>query len=101
MAMFIKLLTICIVLMVVFASDLASGPLLDLTEDSWTETLLAFKEHDGMAPMLITMIVGQCTAGICTSFTKSMRTAAIKLKEHRIAIVDCANTNVCNMIPQG
>ena len=73
-----------------------------MNEEKWRDTLMEIRQGKKTKPLLITLIVGECTAGFCTSFTKDLMVASNKLKKHHASIVDCADEpDLCRLIPQG
>jgi len=56
---------------------------------------------DDTLPLVVNMVMGECTVGKCVSFAKDVNiVAGIVKRQNRIAHVDCGSDMICNKIPK-
>ena len=65
----------------------------ELTSDNFEDTIREFIDNPkDTKPLLITIVVGECTVGQCVKFSKDIyKLAAIVKKQNRVAHVACMN----------
>ena len=81
----------------------AENNFFDLNEDNYIEVFREFYETpDTALPLLVNMLVGECTKGVCPEYYRdSNQVAKIVKKQNRVTTIDCAHQGkVCAALPK-